>query len=139
MATKHQQNWQQSSISCNSDELFLGNCETIRAVGLWAADLLGLTKDDAAAYSQALVGAFIRPGPFDIVETLQADFRAKGLDVSEHRITAVAEREREVAFAKIALSKAPGKGTWERRRFPRAAVPPPSASPALKAWQHRHR
>lgn len=58
-----------------------------RLAGLWAAELLGLTGDDATAYGKQIVAVdFEEPGHKDIVRKLLADFQAKGVDVSEHRI-----------------------------------------------------
>ncbi len=58
-----------------------------KLAGLWAAGLLGLTGDDAAAYAKQIVTVdFEEPGHKDIVRRILADFQAKGVDVSEHRI-----------------------------------------------------
>ncbi|MFV3127552.1 DUF1476 domain-containing protein [Niveispirillum sp. KHB5.9] len=58
-----------------------------RLAGQWAAGLLGLTGDDATAYAKQIVAVdFEEPGHKDIVRKLLADFQAKGVDVSEHRI-----------------------------------------------------
>jgi len=129
-------------VECSSDDLFIANCETVRGLGLWAARLMALPEEDAVAYAQALEVAFIRPGPFDIVARLQADFRAKGLEVSEHRIAAEAERERETSVRKARLrvfKQKAGTGGWERRRSRRMEIRPPVLPPALKAWAERHR
>ncbi|OYQ35920.1 aldolase [Niveispirillum lacus] len=58
-----------------------------KLAGLWAADLLGLSGDDAAAYAKQIVSVdFEEPGHKDIVRRILSDFQAKGVDVSEHRI-----------------------------------------------------
>lgn len=63
------------------------NARRAKLAGLWAAGLLGLTGDDAAAYAKQIVTVdFEEPGHKDIVRHILADFQAKGLDVSEHRI-----------------------------------------------------
>lgn len=58
-----------------------------KLAGLWAAGLLGMTGDDATAYAKQMVSAdFDEPSHKDIVRRILADFMAKGVDVSEHRI-----------------------------------------------------
>lgn len=56
-----------------------------KLLGLWAADLMGITGDEAAAYAQEVVKAdFERPGDDDVLEKVHGDLQAKGLDTSEH-------------------------------------------------------
>lgn len=58
-----------------------------KLAGLWAAEQMGLTGDDAAAYAKQVVAAdFEEPGHKDIVRKILADFQAKGVTLSEHRI-----------------------------------------------------
>lgn len=58
-----------------------------KALGLWAAEKLGLTGDEAQAYSVSIVEADLEEaGDEDVYRKLKADFDAKGVDVSEHRI-----------------------------------------------------
>ena len=113
-----------------------------RGIGVWASDLMGLPGDQATAYSRALECAFVRSGPSDLALKLQADFQAKGLSVSCHRIEEAINRQCEVARRKVALrvwSKKPGDGGWERRIFPRVRVPPQIVlPPVLKNWLDRH-
>jgi len=103
---------------------------------------MGLKGDQATDYAHALMVDFVAPGPFDMVQRLQTDFRAKGIAVSEHRIVAVMERQREDARRRIALriwSKKPGDGGWERRVYPRVIVPPMVVPPTLEQWRDRHK
>jgi hypothetical protein len=103
---------------------------------------MGLDDDKATTYAQTLVIDFVRPGPLDIVQKLRADFQAKGIEVSEHRINAVIERQRDSARRQISLriwSKTPGDGGWERRTYPRRVmIPPMTVPPGLKRWLERH-
>lgn len=58
-----------------------------RALGLWAAGKLGLSGDEAAAYARSVVEADLEEaGDDDVYRKLKADFDAKGIDVSEHRL-----------------------------------------------------
>ena len=58
-----------------------------KLLGLWAADLMGITGDEAAAYAKEVVQAdFEEPGPEDVIRKVKADFEAKGVDKSDHQI-----------------------------------------------------
>ncbi|SCW37858.1 DUF1476 domain-containing protein [Ancylobacter rudongensis] len=58
-----------------------------KALGLWAAEKLGLTGEEASAYAGSVVAADLEEaGDEDVYRKLKADFDAKGVDVSEHRI-----------------------------------------------------
>ena len=54
---------------------------TNKLLGLWAADLLGKSGDDAAAYAMEVVKAdFIEPGHEDVVRKVVADFNGEMSD-----------------------------------------------------------
>ena len=56
-----------------------------RLLGDWAAEKLGLTGDEAAAYAKSVVMAdFEEAGDDDVLRKVHGDLAAKGLDVSEH-------------------------------------------------------
>lgn len=58
-----------------------------RALGLWAAEKLGLSGDEAAAYAKSVVESdFDEAGDHDVFRKVKTDFEAKGVDVSEHRL-----------------------------------------------------
>ena len=58
-----------------------------KLLGLWAAGELGITGADADAYAKTVVLAdFEKPGEEDVVDKLVADFKAKGIEMSPHRI-----------------------------------------------------
>ncbi|MBS7540687.1 DUF1476 domain-containing protein [Ancylobacter lacus] len=66
---------------------FRAHARRNRALGLWAAEKLGLSGDEAAAYAVTLVEADLEEaGDEDVYRKLRTDFDAKGLDISEHRI-----------------------------------------------------
>lgn len=63
------------------------NARRNKLLGLWAAELLGLTGTDAETYAKSVVMAdFEKPGEEDVVEKVVADFAAKGVDMSAHRV-----------------------------------------------------
>ncbi|HMM15666.1 MAG TPA: DUF1476 domain-containing protein [Parvibaculum sp.] len=58
-----------------------------RLLGLWAAELLGLTGDAAAEYAQEIVKVDLQEvGDEDVFRKLRADFDAKGVAQSDHQI-----------------------------------------------------
>ena len=58
-----------------------------KLLGLWVAEMLGKTGDEAEAYARDVVAAdFEEPGDDDIVRKVMADFQEAGSDFSEHRL-----------------------------------------------------
>ena len=58
-----------------------------RLLGLWAAEKLGKSDDEAKLYAQEVVKSdFEKPGDDDVYEKIRRDFDAAGIDQSEHRI-----------------------------------------------------
>jgi hypothetical protein len=58
-----------------------------KMLGLWAAQLLGLTGDAAEAYAKEIVIVdFEEPGDDDVFARIRKDFDAKGVAQSDHQI-----------------------------------------------------
>jgi hypothetical protein len=58
-----------------------------KLLGLWVAEMLGLSGADAEAYAKEVVAAdFEEPGDADLIRKIQGDAAPKNLDLSEHRI-----------------------------------------------------
>jgi hypothetical protein len=58
-----------------------------KLIGLWAADKMGLTADEAQAYAREVIKADLaEPGDEDVFRKVRADFDAKGIDQSDHQI-----------------------------------------------------
>jgi len=58
-----------------------------RLIGLWAAEKMGLTGDEAQAYAREVIKADLaEPGDEDVFHKVRADFDAKGVDQSDHQI-----------------------------------------------------
>jgi len=58
-----------------------------RLLGLWAAEQMGITGDEAQAYARAVVKADLaEPGDEDVFRKIRADFDAKGVNQSDHQI-----------------------------------------------------
>ncbi|MCK0198832.1 DUF1476 domain-containing protein [Ancylobacter sp. 6x-1] len=81
---------------------FKAHARRNRALGIWAAEKLGLAGDEAAAYARSLIEADLEEaGDEDVYRKLKADFDAKGLDISEHRIRRTMEELLTEAIAQI--------------------------------------
>lgn len=64
-----------------------------KLLGLWAANLMGKTGDDAEAYAKAVVMAdFEKPGDADVLHKLMTDLAAAGKPTADHTILKQAQR-----------------------------------------------
>jgi len=58
-----------------------------KLLGLWAAELMGLSGDAAQAYAREVIKADLEePGEEDVVRKIRRDFDAKGVGKSDHEI-----------------------------------------------------
>ncbi len=56
-------------------------------LGLWVAELLGLSGEKAEEYARSVIMADMdEPGDEDVFRKVRADLDAAGVDVSDHRI-----------------------------------------------------
>ncbi|MCS0496031.1 DUF1476 domain-containing protein [Ancylobacter sp. MQZ15Z-1] len=66
---------------------FKAHARRNKALGMWAAEKLGLAGAEAEAYARTLIEADLEEaGDEDVFRKVKGDFDAKGIDVSEHRI-----------------------------------------------------
>lgn len=58
-----------------------------KLLGLWAASLMGMPGDAAAAYAKDVVASdFEKPGDDDVLQKVLRDFAKHDVDMSEHRL-----------------------------------------------------
>ena len=58
-----------------------------KLLGLWIAELLGKSEDEAADYAKEVIASdFEEPGDDDVVRKVMADLEKSGTDLSEHRL-----------------------------------------------------
>jgi len=58
-----------------------------KLLGLWAAEQMGISGDDAVEYAKSVVRADLEePGHEDVVRKVHKDFEAKGVVRSDHAI-----------------------------------------------------
>jgi len=74
--------------------------------GLWAAEKLGIAAGDASeAYAMTVVEAdFERPGDGDVIEKVQNDLAAKGIQMSEAQLRAELTRAADEAKRQLSQS-----------------------------------
>ena len=78
----------QENKKARDEELsFKATARRNKHLGLWAAGLLGLKDADAESYAKSVVEADLKEaGDNDVVAKVMADFAAKKVDMSEHRL-----------------------------------------------------
>jgi len=87
---------------------FKSNARRNKLLGLWAAEKMGLSGDDAQAYAREVVKADLEePGEEDVFRKIRTDFDAKGVDQSDHQIRRVMA---EFLVEAVAQIEAEGKG-----------------------------
>ena len=58
-----------------------------KLLGLWAAEKLGKSGDEAEAYAREVIRSdFEEPGDEDVFRKIRADFDAAGIEQSDHQI-----------------------------------------------------
>jgi len=66
---------------------FKANARRNKLLGLWAAEKMGLSGDEAQAYAREVVKADLEePGEEDVFRKIRGDFDAKSVDQSDHQI-----------------------------------------------------
>ncbi|WP_374383728.1 DUF1476 domain-containing protein [Dongia sp.] len=66
---------------------FKVNSRRNKLLGLWAAKLLGIDGSEAEAYAKSVVASdFEKPGDDDVLQKVLGDFKAKNVEMSEHRL-----------------------------------------------------
>jgi len=66
---------------------FKAHARRNRALGIWAAEKLGLNPEETDAYVRTLIEVDLEEaGSEDVYRRLKADFDAKNIDMSEHRL-----------------------------------------------------
>ncbi len=73
-----------------------------KLLGLWAAEKLGTSGDDAEAYAKTVVIAdFEEAGDDDVFRKIRKDFDAGGVDQSDHQIRRTMDELMAVAIEQI--------------------------------------
>ncbi len=79
-----------------------------KLLGLWAAEKMGVSGDEAQAYAREVIKAdFEEPGEEDVFRKIRADFDAKGVDQSDHQIR---NRMADLLIEAVTQIETEGKG-----------------------------
>lgn len=73
-----------------------------KLLGLWAAEIMGMTGADAEAYAKEVIKSdFEEPGEEDVFRKVRQDFDAKGVDRSDHQIVKQMDDLMQVAIEQV--------------------------------------
>ena len=73
-----------------------------RLLGEWAAGLMGIGGEDAAAYAREVVKSdFEKPGDEDVLEKVLGDLTARGVETSAHLVRKQMDELMPTAMAQI--------------------------------------
>lgn len=78
---------QESKYAHDQEQEFRVMARRNKLLGLWAADLLGKSGDDAAAYArEVVISDMEEKGDEDVFRKVRGDLDAHKVDMSDHRI-----------------------------------------------------
>lgn len=93
---------EEAKYALDQQLLFKATARRNKLLGLWAAELLGKTGDEAAAYAVEVVKSdFEEAGDEDVFRKVSGDLGAAGVDQSEHQIRRQMEELMAVAAAQV--------------------------------------
>lgn len=98
----------ESKFALDQELTFKANARRAKLVGLWAADLMGLSGDRADEYAKSLVVAdFEEVGDEDVFRKLRKDLDTAGAgdNISDHQIRREMEEKLAVAREQIMEQK----------------------------------
>ena len=73
-----------------------------KLLGLWAAELMGISGDEADAYAKEVIKSdFEEAGDDDVFRKVRGDFDAKGVDQSDHQLRSKMDELLAVAMDQI--------------------------------------
>lgn len=77
----------EKKFAIDEETMFKIEARCCKLFGLWMAEQMGLSGDEAHVYANEVVGANLEePGFDDVKRKVMPDIEAKGLDISEHRL-----------------------------------------------------
>lgn len=100
------QKGQEAKFAFDAEKKFKAEARRNKLLGIWAAELLGLSGDEANSYAGEVVAAdFTSAGDGDVFDKVAADFKAKGVAVDE-----VALRQKMDALVQVANEQIAAEG-----------------------------
>ena len=84
---ENRQKGEEAKYAFDAEKKFKAEARRNKLVGIWAAELLGLTGDEAKSYAAEVVAAdFEEAGDEDVFRKVSGDLKAKGLSVTDDAI-----------------------------------------------------
>ena len=78
------QKGQEAKFAFDAEKKFKAEARRNKLVGIWAAELMSLTGDEAKAYAAEVVAAdFEEAGDEDVFRKVSSDLKAKGLNIGD--------------------------------------------------------
>jgi len=100
------QKGQEAKYAFDAEKKFRAEARRNKLVGIWAAELLGLTGEEAKAYAGEVVAAdFEEAGDEDVFRKVSGDLKAKGLDIGDDVI-----RQKMAALVHVANEQIASEG-----------------------------
>lgn len=97
------QKGQEAKFAFDAEKKFKAEARRNKLLGIWAAELMSLTGDDAKAYAAEVVASdFEEPGDEDVFRKVAADLEAKNISVGEDVIRHKMEQLVHIANEQIA-------------------------------------
>ncbi|MBU4530385.1 MAG: DUF1476 domain-containing protein [Hoeflea sp.] len=102
---KDRENAFENKFAHDSELKFKAEARRNKLLGLWAAELLGKTGEEAEAYAKAVVIAdFEEAGDEDVFRKVRGDFDANNVQQSDHQLRRKMEELMAVAVEQIQSS-----------------------------------
>ncbi len=96
----------ESKFAHDEETLFKAHARRAKLVGLWAAEKMGLSGEQAIAYAKTVVMADVEEaGTEDVFRKIRADFDAKKVQQSDHQIHRHMDELMAVALEQIKAGK----------------------------------
>ncbi len=87
MSLDDRKNAFENKFAHDAELKFKAEARRNKLLGLWAAELLGKSGDDAEAYAkEVIVSDFEEAGDDDVFRKVRADFDAAGVEQSDHQL-----------------------------------------------------
>lgn len=105
MTMEDRKNAFENKYAHDAEVRFRAEARRNKLLGLWAAEKLGKTGEEAEAYVKEVIKAdFQEAGDDDVYRKIRSDFDAAGVDTSDHRIRRTMEELMIEAIRQIEAS-----------------------------------
>ena len=97
---------EEAKFALDQELRFKANARRNKLLGLWAAEQLGKTGEDATAYATEVVKAdFEAPGDEDVFRKVKGDFDKAGIALTDHQLQRQMSELMETAIAQVRAEK----------------------------------